>query len=147
GGVGQTPASLEELAEWIDKRGAAGKPEEDVVPEVTEDSERSAASVSARATPLVRASGIVVAGSTFLAKDGDFESTIVAAFAIAFALVGLGFLAMSVFTHAGRPRVGLPVMRSDVAFVHRRLTKKESSAQVGSFLSLVGFLALMSAIL
>jgi len=145
--LGQNIPSLDELDESIDKRVASGEPEEDVVTEVIEDFERSAASVSARTTPLVPASGIVVAGSTFLAKDGDFESTIVAAFAIAFALVGLGFLAMSVFTHAGRPRVGLPVMRSDVAFVHRRLTKKESSAQVGSFLSLVGFLALMSAIL
>src|SRR5262249_56408878 len=104
----------------------AGGPGEAVVTEVIGDCERSAAGVSARTTPLVPASGIVVAGSTFLAKDGDFESTIVAAFAIAFALVGLGFLAMSVFTHAGRPRVGLPVMRSDVAFVHPPPTTKPS---------------------
>src|SRR5262249_58197467 len=108
------------------RRGAAGARGGEAVPEVIEDFEGSAASDSARTTPLVPASGIVVAGSTFLAKDGDFESTIVAAFAIAFALVGLGFLAMSVFTHAGRPRVGLPVMRSDVAFVHPPPTTKPS---------------------
>jgi hypothetical protein len=145
--LGQSIPSLDELDESIDKRVASGEPEGDVVAEVIEDFERSATTVSARTTPLVPASGIVVAGSTFLAKDGDFESTIVAAFAIAFALLGLGFLAMSVFTHAGRPRVGLPPTRADIAFVHMRLTKKESNAQVGSFLSLVGFLVLMVAIL
>ena len=112
-----------------------------------EDFERSAATVSVRTTPLVPASGIVVAAATFLAKEGDTDSIIVAAFAIGLALLGLGFLAMSVFTHAGRPRVGLPPMRGDIAFVHTRLTKKESSAEVGSFLSLVGFLALIINIL
>jgi hypothetical protein len=145
--LGQNIPSLEELDESIDKRVASGEPEDEVVTEVIEDFERSATTVSARTTPLVPASGIVVAGATFLAKDGDTESTIVAAFAIALALLGLGFLAMSVFTHAGRPRVGLPLVRRDVAFVHRRLTRKESNATVGSFLSLVGFLVLMLAIL
>jgi len=145
--LGQNIPTLQELDESIDKRVASGEPEEDVVTEVIEDFERSAATVSVRTTPLVPASGIVVAGATFLAKDGDVESTIVAAFAIGFALVGLGFLAMSVFTHAGRPRVGLPPNRGDIAFVHDRLSKKESNAQVGSFLSLVGFLVLVIAIL
>ena len=126
---------------------AAGESEDDVATEVIEDFERSAATVSVRTTPLVPASGIVVAAATFLAKEGDTDSIIVAAFAIGLALLGLGFLAMSVFTHAGRPRVGLPPMRGDIAFVHTRLTKKESSAEVGSFLSLVGFLALIINIL
>jgi dipeptide/tripeptide permease len=114
---------------------------------VIEDFGRSAATVSARTTPLVPASGIVVAGATFLAKDGDVDSAIVAGLAIGLALVGLGFLAMSVFTHAGRPRVGLPPTRGDIAFVHARLTKKESSAPAGSFWSLVGFVVLLLAIL
>ena len=145
--LGQDIPSLPELNESIDKRVASGEPEEDVVAEVIEDFERSAATVSARTTPLVPASGIVVAGATFLAKEGDTESTIVAALAIALALLGLGFLAMSVFTHAGRPRVGLAPTRDDIAFVHARLTKKESDAVLGSFLSLVGFLVLLVAIL
>ena len=144
--LGQSIPSLDELDESIDKRVASGESEEDVVAEVVEDFERSAASVSARTTPLVPASGIVVAAATFLAKEGDTESTIVALFAISFALIGLGFLAMSVFTHAGRPRVGLPPTRGDIAFVHERLTKKESNAHVGSFLSLMGFLVLVVAI-
>ena len=141
--LGQSIPSLDEIDESIDKRVAAGESEDDVVTEVIEDFERSAATVSARTTPLVPASGIVVAGATFLAKDGELDSTIVAAFAIGMALLGLGFLAMSVFTHAGRPRVGLPPVRGDIAFVHARLTKKEANADVGSFLSLVGFLALI----
>jgi hypothetical protein len=145
--LGQNIPSLQELSESIDKRVASGEPEEDVVTELIEDFERSAATVSVRTTPLVPASGIVVAGATFLAKAGDTESTIVAGFAIALALLGLGFLAMSVFTHAGRPRVGLPPTRADIAFVHERLTKKESNADVGSFLSLIGFLVLVIAIL
>ncbi|HKA92664.1 MAG TPA: hypothetical protein VKE97_02600 [Acidimicrobiia bacterium] len=141
--LGQTIPPLDEIDESIDKRVAAGASEDDVVTDVVEDFERSAATVSARTTPLVPASGIIVAGATFLAKDGELDSTIVAAFAIGMALLGLGFLAMSVFTHAGRPRVGLPPVRGDIAFVHARLTKKESNADVGSFLSLVGFVALI----
>jgi hypothetical protein len=145
--LGQTIPSLDELNESIDKRVASGEQEDDVVLEVIEDFERSAATVSARTTPLVPASGIVVAGATFLAKDGDVDSTFVAALAIGLALLGIGFLAMSVFTHAGRPNVGLPPTRVDIAFVHMRLTKKESSAQAGSFFSLVGFVVLLLAIL
>jgi len=145
--LGQTIPSLDELYESIDKRVASGEREEDVVTEVIEDFERSAASTSMRTTPLVPASGIVVAGSTFLAKAGDVESTVVAGVAIAFALLGLGFLATSVFTHAGRPRVGLPPVRGDVAFVHERLSKKDANALVGSFLSLVGFVVLVIVIL
>lgn len=145
--LGQDIPSLEELDESIDKRVASGEPEDDVVTEVIEDFERSAATVSVRTTPLVPGSGIVVAAATFLAKDGDVDSTFVAALAIGFALLGLGFLAASVFTHAGRPRVGLPPTRADIAFVHDRLTKKESRAQNGSFLSFVGFVVLLVAIL
>src|SRR5829696_1038255 len=37
--------------------------------------------------------------------------------------------------------------RGDIAFVHERLTKKESNADVGLFLSLIGFLVLVIAIL
>jgi hypothetical protein len=145
--LGQTIPSLDEIDESIDKRVAAGESEDDVVTDVIEDFERSGATVSARTTPLVPASGIVVAAATFLAKDSEVDSAVVAAFAIGMALLGLGFLAVSVFTHAGRPRVGLPPTRGDIAFVHARLTKKESSAEVGSFLSLVGFLALIINIL
>jgi hypothetical protein len=144
--LGQTIPSLDEIDESIDKRVAVGESEDDVVTDVIEDFERSAATVSARTTPLVPASGIIVAGATFLAKDGEVDSTITAAIAIGFALIGLGFLAMSVFTHAGRPRVGLPPTRGDIAFVHARLTKKESNADVGSFLSLVGFIVLVFAV-
>jgi hypothetical protein len=114
---------------------------------VVEDFERSAATVNARTTPMVPASGIVVAGASFIAKDGDNVLLFVAALAMLFAFLGLGFLATSLFTHAGRPRVGVPPTRADIAFVHDRLTKKESKAQVGSFLSFVGFVVLVIAIL
>lgn len=43
--------------------------------------------------------------------------------------------------------MGLAATRNDIAFVHARLTKKESDAVLGSFLSLVGFLVLLVAIL
>jgi len=66
---------------------------------------------------------------------------------MAFAIVGLGFLAIAVFTHAGRRNVGLPPTRYDVAFAHNRLTKKESRAEVGSFFSFVGFIVLLVVIL
>jgi hypothetical protein len=47
--------------------------------------------------------------------------------------------ATAVFTHAGRRNVGLPPTRADVAFAHERLAKKESRAELGSFLSSSSF--------
>ncbi len=147
--LGQTIPSLDELDESIEKRIASGETEEDATGAIIEDFERSATSVNARTTPLVPASGIIVAGSGILARGaGEGDVAIFMAFlAMAFALGGLGFLATSLFTHAGRPRVGLPPTRADIAFVHERLTKKESNAQVGSFLSFVGFAVLLIVIL
>ena len=147
--MGQTIPSLDALEDEVDKRVAAGESEEDVALAVVEDFEKSAATVNARTTPLVPASGIVVTGAGILARtDGEGEAaTVIALFAMAFALVGLGFLATALFTHAGRPRVGFAPARADVAFVHDRLVKKESNAQVGSLLTGVGFVVLLVVIL
>jgi hypothetical protein len=67
--------------------------------------------------------------------------------AILITFFGLGFLATSVFTHAGRPSVGFEPTRADVAFVHDRLIRKEASAQVGSLLTFAGFIVLLIVIL
>ena len=56
---------------------------------------------------------------------------VVALIAMAFALIGLGFAPT----------------RADVPFVHDRLVKKESNAQVGSVLTFVGFFILVIVIL
>jgi hypothetical protein len=116
---------------------------------VIEDFERSAATVNARTTPLVPASGIVVTGAGILARaGGEGEiATILAFVAMAFALIGLGFLATALFMHAGRPNVGFAPTRADIPFVHDRLVRKESNAQVGSVLTFVGFFILVIVIL
>jgi hypothetical protein len=105
--------------------------------------------VNVRTTPLVPASGIVVTGAGILANaSGQGEAAkVVALFAMAFALGGLGFLAAALFTHAGRPSVGCAPTRADGAFAHDRLIKKESNAQVGSMLTAVGFVILLVVIL
>jgi|SoiMetStandDraft_2_1073263.scaffolds.fasta_scaffold50848_2 hypothetical protein len=147
--MGQKIPPLEALQDEIDKRVAAGESEEDVSLAVIEDFEKSAATVNARTTPLVPASGIVVTGAGILAKrggEGD-AATAVALIAMAFALIGLGFLATALFTHAGRPNVGFAPTRADLPFVHDRLVKKESNAQVGSVLTFLGFLILVIVIL
>ena len=98
---------------------------------------------------LVPASGIVVTGAGILAKSGGEgdAATVVALLAMSFALIGLGFLATALFTHAGRPNVGFAPTRADLPFVHDRLVKKESNAQVGSVLTFLGFLILVIVIL
>jgi hypothetical protein len=147
--MGQAIPPLEALEDDIDKRVAGGESEDDVTLAVVEDFEKSAATVNARTTPLVPASGIVVTGAGILARtngEGDV-ATVIALFAMAFALGGLGFLAAALFTHAGRPSVGFVPTRADVAFVHERLVKKESNAQVGSTLTAVGFAVLLVVIL
>jgi hypothetical protein len=143
--VAQTIPPLDALQDEIDKRVAAGESEEDVTLAVIEDFEKSAATVNARTTPLVPASGIVVTGAGILAKAGGQgeAATIIAFVAMAFALVGLGFLATALFMHAGRPNVGFAPTRVDVPFVHDRLVRKESNAQVGSVLTFLGFLILV----
>ena len=147
--LGQKIPPLDALEDEIDKRIASGESEEDVTLAVIEDFEKSAATVNARTTPLVPASGIVVTGAGILANaSGQGEAaTVVALLAMAFALAGLGFLATALFTHGGRPRVGFAPTRADVAFVHERLVKKESNAQVGSVLTFLGFLILLVVIL
>src|SRR2546421_11219993 len=97
--VAQTIPPLDALQDEIDKRVAAGESEEDVTLAVVEDFEKSAATVNARTTPLVPASGIVVTGAGILAKAGSEgeAATIFAFVAMAFALVGLGFLATALF--------------------------------------------------
>jgi hypothetical protein len=147
--MGQKIPPLDALQDEIDKRVAAGEIEEEVTLAVIEDFERSAATVNARTTPLVPASGIVVTGAGILARaGGEGEiATILAFVAMAFALIGLGFLATALFMHAGRPNVGFAPTRADVPFVHDRLMKKESNAQVGSTLTFLGFLILVIVIL
>jgi hypothetical protein len=147
--VGQKIPPLDALQDEIDKQVALGESEEDATVAVIEDFERSAASVNARTTPLVPASGIVVTGAGILARSsGEGEAATILAFvAMAFALIGLGFLATALFTHAGRPNVGFAPTRADVPFVHDRLMKKESNAQVGSTLTFLGFLILVIVIL
>ncbi|HEY4397186.1 MAG TPA: hypothetical protein VGO28_05895 [Acidimicrobiia bacterium] len=147
--MGQKIPPLDALQDEIDKRVAAGEIEEEVTLAVIEDFERSAATVNARTTPLVPASGIVVTGAGILARaGGEGEiATILAFVAMAFALIGLGFLATALFMHAGRPNVGFAPTRADVPFVHDRLVRKESNAQVGSVLTFVGFFILVIVIL
>jgi hypothetical protein len=144
--LGQTIPPLDELEDAIDKRVASGETEEEATTAVIEDFERSATTANARTTPLVPASGIVVAGSGILTKEGD-AAAYLAFLAMAFAIAGLGFLAVALFTHAGRRNVGLPATRADVAFAHDRLTKKTSRAELGSFLSFIGFVILLIVIL
>jgi hypothetical protein len=60
--MGQKIPPLDALQDEIDKRVAAGEIEEEVTLAVIEDFEKSAATVNARTTPLVPASGIVVTG-------------------------------------------------------------------------------------
>lgn len=146
GRLGQTIPPLDELDDVIDKRVASGETEEDATTAVIEDFERSAATANARITPLLPASGIIVAGSGILTREGD-AAAYLAFVAMAFALAGVGYLAISVFTHAGRRSVGLPPTRADVAFARERLTQKESRAEVGSFFSFIGFLVLLIVIL
>lgn len=143
---GQRIPPLDVLEETIDKRIAEGEGEQAAALAVLEDFERSAATVNARTTPLVPASGIIVTGAGILAKDGGAEA-IPAFLAMLFAFVGLAFLAISLFTHAGRQTVGLEPTRADIPFVHERLTRKESQAQKGSFFSFVGFVTLIIVIL
>jgi hypothetical protein len=147
--MGQAIPPLDALDDEIDKRIAAGESEADVTLAVVEDFEKSAATVNARTTPLVPASGIVVTGAGILARgagEGD-AATVVSYVAMLIALLGLGFLAASLFTHAGRPNVGFAPTRGDVAYVHERLIKKESNAQVGSLLTGVGFVVLLIVII
>jgi hypothetical protein len=143
---GQKIPSLEELDDAIDKRIAAGDSEQDATLAVIDDFERSAATVNARTTPLVPASGIIITAAGLLLRDGG-ASVPLCFVAIAFAFGGLGYLASALFTHAGRPSVGIVPTRADVAFAHERLIKKESSAHKGSVLSFVGFVILLFIIL
>jgi hypothetical protein len=115
--LGQAIPPVDELDDVIDKRVASGETEDEATTAVIEDFERSATTANARTTPLVPASGIV------------------------------GYLAVALFTHAGRRNVGLPPTREDVAFAHDRLTKKQSRAELGSFLSFIGFVILLIVIL
>jgi hypothetical protein len=144
--LGQTIPPLNELDDVIDKRVASGETEEEATTAVIEDFERSATTANTRTTPLVPASGIVVAGAGILTKQSD-AAAYLAFVAMAFALGGLGYLAVALFTHAGRRKVGLPPTRADVAFAHERLAKKESRAELGSFLSFIGFVILLIVIL
>jgi len=91
---GQKIPPLDALEDEVDKRVAAGESDEDVTIAVIEDFEKSAATVNARTTPLVPASGIVVTGAGILAKAGNESdaATILAFVAVAFALIGLGIL-------------------------------------------------------
>jgi hypothetical protein len=143
---GQRIPPIEALEDAIDKRIASGDSEQDATLQVIEDFERSAATVNARTTPLVPASGIVITAAGILSRDGGSEA-IVCYIAIAFAFGGLGYLASALFTHAGRPSVGIEPTRPDVAFAHERLVDKESKAQKGSLLSFVGFVILLIVII
>jgi hypothetical protein len=105
GRQGQTIPPLDALEDEVDKRIASGESEQDVTLAVIEDFEKSAATVSARTTPLVPVSGIIVTGAGILARESgeDEVGTVLALLAMLITLVGLAFLAASVFTHAGRP--------------------------------------------
>jgi hypothetical protein len=149
GRLGQNIPPLDALEDEIDKRIASGENEEDVTLSVIEDFEKSAATVSARTTPLVPVSGVIVTGAGILTKQGEESEigTALALLAMLITLLGLGFLASSVFTHAGRPSVGFEPTRADVAFVHDRLIRKEANARVGSLLAFAGFIVLLIVIL
>ncbi len=143
---GQKIPPIEALDDAIDKRIAAGDSEQDATLAVIEDFERSAATVNARTTPLVPASGIIITAAGLLLRDSG-DSTPLCLVAIAFAFCGLGYLATALFTHAGRPSVGIVPTRADVAFAHERLIEKESKAHKGAVLSFVGFVILLVVII
>ena len=85
--LGQKIPPLDALEDEIDKRIGSGESEEDVTLAVIEDFERSAATVNARTTPLVPASGIVVTGAdveemtagVFIMEDNARRTAIAAA--------------------------------------------------------------------
>jgi hypothetical protein len=140
--LGQRIPPLHSLEDTIDERVASGEREEAATLAVVEDFERSAATVNARITPLVPASGIVITGAGILTRESDAVAA-VSYLAMSLALGGLGFLATALLTHAGRPSVGLAPTRADIAFVHARLIKKEASGRVGSVLTALGFVVLL----
>jgi hypothetical protein len=145
---GQQIPSIEALEDSIDKRIAAGETEDEVTLSVIEDFERSAATVNARTTPLVPASGIIITAAGILTREGDGGAEVyLCLIAMAFAFVGLGYLASALFTHAGRPSVGIEPSRPDVAFAHERLIAKELKAHKGAVLSFIGFVILLVVIL
>ena len=143
---GQKIPPIEDLEDAIDKRIASGDSEQKATLAVMEDFERSAATANARTTPLVPASGILITAAGILSRDGGAEA-IFCYIAMLFAFAGLGYLASALFTHAGRPSVGIEPARTDIAFARNRLIKKESSAHKGSVLSFVGFVIILVVII
>jgi hypothetical protein len=140
---GQKIPPIEALEDAIDKRIASGESEQEATLAVIEDFERAAATVNARTTPLVPASGIIITAGGILARDGGGEAAI-ALIGMAFAFCGLGYLASALFTHAGRPSVGIEPTRPNVALARERLIAKKSKAHKGAILSSVGFLIVLA---
>jgi hypothetical protein len=139
---GQKIPPIGALEDTIDKRIESGGSEQEATLAVIEDFETAAATVNARTTPLVPASGIIITGAGILSRVGGAEA-IISYIAMAFAFCGLGYLASALFTHAGRPSVGIEPTRPDVAFARERLIAKASKAHKGAILSFVGFLLLL----
>jgi hypothetical protein len=144
--LGQDIPPLDSVEEHLDKRIASGESEDEATLAVVEDFERSGAATTARTTPLVPASGIIVAGAGILTKQSG-SAEYMAFLSMALALIGLALLAMSLFTHVGRRSVGVPPTREDVAFAHQRLLSKEANANRGSLFSALGFLVLLAVVL
>jgi hypothetical protein len=128
---GQKIPPIAALQDAIDKRIEEGDSEQDATLGVIEEFERSAATVNARTTPLVPASGIIITAAGILSKVGGAEAVLCYT-AMAFAFGGLGYLASALFTHAGRPIVGVEPSRPDIAFARERLIEKESKAHKGA---------------
>jgi hypothetical protein len=140
---GQKIPPLAALEDAIDKRVEEGDSEQDATLAVIEEFERSAATVNVRTTPLVPASGIIITAAGILSRDAGGGEEIFCYIAMAFAFGGLGYLASALFTHAGRPSVGIEPYRPDIAFARERLIQKESKAHKGAVLSFVGFVILL----
>jgi hypothetical protein len=109
------------------------------------DLERAGAALTTRSSPLVPASGLLVAGAGAVAKVDD-RTTVLAVIAVAVALVALSFAITALFTHAGRRTVALAPAGEDVAYARRHLIRKEASAQLAVALDGLGLLLLLIAL-
>jgi hypothetical protein len=145
--AGQAIPSLAALVSGIEERQLLlGDTAERATKGVVEELERAAAAINVRIAPLVPTCGLVVAGAGVIDRFATTPPAL-ALSAIGLAIAGLYFIAVAMFTHAGRRTVGLAPLQEDVAFARARLIKKEASAQIGLVLILLGLVVLVALII
>ncbi len=145
----QIPPFAALITEIEERQRVLGEAEEQATRAVVEELERAAAAINVRTAPLVPTCGLVVAGAGLLEKCLTPTPLLglLSGLAIGLALVGLYFVVVGMFTHAGRRMVGLAPTQEDVAFARARLIKKEANAQIGSVLIPLGLIVLVVLIL